>query len=67
MQAIHVHRYPKATEAERGTWPPDVADVSDHWQGWVEPDDRSWILFVAVDGTVTMFDHRDPVTGAVVD
>jgi hypothetical protein len=32
--------------------------------GWVEPADRSWIVFVALDGTPVRFD-RDPSTGAV--
>lgn len=40
--------------------------ITEHWQGWVEPDDLAWILFVAADGTVTMFDERDPETGAVL-
>jgi hypothetical protein len=34
------------------------------WQGWVQPEDRSWILYVKTDGSVTAFLNRDP-DGAV--
>ena len=37
---------------------------SDHI-GWIEPEDKSWIIFVAHDGSHTYFGNRDPVTGAV--
>lgn len=60
MQAIHVHRYSTASDVPEGSVP-----VTDYWQGWIEPDDLSWILFIDVDGRVTMFDERDPVTGGV--
>ena len=36
------------------------------WQGWVEPEDGSWIIFVRDDGAVFMFDERDPDTGSVL-
>ena len=65
MQNITVHRYPKPSDAERATWPEGVQSVSDHWQGWIEPDDLSWIVFVASDGSPTVFLDRDPDTGAV--
>lgn len=52
MQNIAVHRY---TNPETG------------WQGWVEPDDLSWIIFVDDDGRVVLFDKRDSETGAVID
>ncbi len=35
------------------------------WQGYMEPDDRSWIAFVGNDGRPVFFLDRDPVTGAV--
>ncbi len=35
------------------------------WKGWIEPDDKSWILFVASDGSPVLFTDRDPVTGAI--
>ena len=37
------------------------------WQGWVEPKDRSWIVFIRADGTPVVFLNRDPKTGAVVE
>jgi hypothetical protein len=36
------------------------------YQGWLEPEDRSWIMFVQGDGTPQVFLNRDPLTGAVV-
>lgn len=35
------------------------------WQGWIEPEDRSWIAFVDANGQPTFFLDRDPETGAV--
>lgn len=66
MTNIAVHRYAKPTVEERATWPPGTAAVSDHWQGWIEPDDLSWIMFIAVDGAPVVFLERDPDTGAVL-
>lgn len=42
-----------------------VSDIADFWQGFIEPEDRSWIMFIAADGSPTVFLDRDPVTGAV--
>lgn len=36
MQALHVRRY---------------HDQSHGYAGWVEPEDRAWVLFIAVDGS----------------
>lgn len=36
------------------------------FQGWIEPDDLSWIAFVDLTGRVTLHIHRDPETGAVL-
>lgn len=36
------------------------------YQGWVEPDDRSWVAFVASDGSPVVFLNREPETGAVL-
>lgn len=52
MQNIHIQRY---------------ADPSSHgWAGWIELEDRSWILFIRVDGLTAFFPERDPQTGAVL-
>jgi len=53
MQNVEVHRY-------RG-------QVSEQWQGWMEPADKTWIVFVAADGRVKLYDKRDPATGAVIE
>ena len=36
------------------------------YQGWIEPEDKSFIAFIAADGTPVMFLNRDPETGAVL-
>lgn len=36
------------------------------WQGWIEPDDLSWIMFVKANGSPVVYLNRDPVTGAVI-
>lgn len=53
MQNIHVGRYSN---------PQKVG-----WEGWLEPDDRSWIAFVDLAGRPVFYLHRDPQTGAVLD
>lgn len=34
------------------------------YSGYIEPDDRSWIAFVDLDGAAEFFLNRDPATGA---
>lgn len=29
------------------------------WAGWIEPEDKDWILFVGLDGRACAFLHRD--------
>ena len=53
MQNITVHRYANP-------------ETQKFWQGYIEPDDLSWIAFVDAKGHVSLFDDRDPVTGAVI-
>jgi hypothetical protein len=36
------------------------------YAGWIEPEDRRWILFVKHDGTPVFFPRRDPHTGAIL-
>lgn len=50
MEDIEVHRYEKPEEV--------------HYKGWIEPASKSWILFIAEDGTPVFFAERD-ATGAV--
>lgn len=52
MQNISVGRYTSESARE-------------FWQGWIEPDDLGWIMFVEADGTPIVFLNRDPDTGAV--
>lgn len=51
MTNINVHRY---------------GDQTKGWQGWVEPDDLSWILFIDDEGKPYFYGKRDPDTGAVL-
>ncbi len=41
-------------------------DLHEHWQGWIEPEDKSWIAFVDAKGQPTFFLNRDLKTGAVL-
>lgn len=50
MENVIVQRY--ANPAEVG------------FQGWIEPEDRKWILFVDNDGKPTLWYPRNPETGA---
>lgn len=34
------------------------------YAGWLEPEDKQWIMFVDTDGVPVVFLDRDPVTGA---
>ena len=52
MQSITVHRYNDPESAG--------------WAGWIEPEDRSWIIFIGLDGSPSFFPTRD-TTGAVVE
>lgn len=39
-------------------------DMQD-WQGWLEPEDKTWIMFIRADGSPIVYLDRDPETGAV--
>lgn len=60
MTNITVGRYGpnEGTVLEDGT-------IRQDWQGWIEPDDLSWIAFIDMGGRPTFFLDRDPVTGGV--
>ena len=34
------------------------------FDGYIEPEDRTWILFIKTDGTPMFYPKRDPITGA---
>lgn len=36
------------------------------WEGWIEPEDRSWIVYVDSDGSPVVYLNRDPDTGAIL-
>lgn len=35
------------------------------WEGWVEPEDRSWIIFFDTEGNPTVWLHRDENGGVI--
>jgi len=41
-------------------------ETQKYWQGWVEPEDLSWIMFVNAAGEPVVFLNRNPSTGAVI-
>ena len=46
---IHVGRYDVPTAEQRAEAGPDVGFPADHWDAWIEPEDRGWIIFVDAD------------------
>jgi hypothetical protein len=52
MSNITVGRYTKTPAEERATWPPNVGEPSDHWQGWIAPegDSPEWCMFIDLAG-----------------
>jgi hypothetical protein len=45
----------------------DDPAIRKDYQGWVEPEDMSWIMYVRADGTPQVFLERDPDTGAIIE
>lgn len=48
-----------------GTVEPD-GSIRQNWQGWIEPEDLSWIAFIDMEGKPTFFLNRDE-NGGVID
>lgn len=61
MPKIHIRRYDTTGGTE------DAPPVGKFWAGYVEPDSKSWILFIDQDGVPFFFGHRDPETGACTE
>lgn len=36
------------------------------WAGWLEPEDKSWVMFVGLDGRPLVFLSRDTESGAIL-
>jgi hypothetical protein len=64
MQNIIVGRYTDGYA--EGVEPVAVDNGVGEYAGWIEPEDRSWVLFVRADHSVEVYLDRDPVTGAVL-
>jgi hypothetical protein len=65
---IIIGRYPRPTDEERAETEersPGCTFPSDTWDSYIEPEDRSWLLFVEKDGTPLFWPHREP-SGAVI-
>lgn len=41
--------------------------IKREWDGWIEPEDKTWIAFIRVDGSPVFFLNRDPETGGILD
>jgi hypothetical protein len=65
MANITIGRFPVPTDSERAETPEGVNWVSDTWESWIEPEDRSWILYVDRDGSPTFYVERDERGGVV--
>jgi|HubBroStandDraft_2_1064218.scaffolds.fasta_scaffold406293_2 hypothetical protein len=65
MSNICIGRYPVPTESDRASVPEGVGFPADRWESYIEPEDRSWILFVGVDGDVAFWPHRDANGGVI--
>ena len=42
------------------------SETKKFWQGWIEPEDLSWIVFIKASGEPVVYLDRDPKTGAVI-
>jgi hypothetical protein len=54
MANITIGRYPVPTTDERAALEaqhPGASWPSDRWECWIEPEDRSWILYVGADAS----------------
>lgn len=70
MANIMISRYEVPTDAEREALQAQFPDKevgypSDRWESYIEPEDRSWILYVAQDGTPMFWSHRDENGGVI--
>lgn len=36
------------------------------WLGWMEPKDKSWIIFIDLNNNPKVYLNRDPKTGAIL-
>ena len=65
---ITIGRYEVPTVDERQKMEsehPNVHWPSDTWESYIEPEDRSWILYVERNGGFAFYPEREP-SGAVV-
>jgi hypothetical protein len=60
MPKITVGRY----SAQGGT--KSAPPIGAEWRGWIEPEDKSWILWIRADGTPVFYGQRE-ADGAVVE
>jgi hypothetical protein len=65
-EPLIIGRYEKTPEEDRKNWPEGCRCFADDWQGWIEPQDMSWISFIKNDGTSLTFLNRTE-SGAIID
>lgn len=62
---ITIGRYPCPSQAERDGAGPEVGWAADRIDSYIEPEDRSWILFVYRDGSPLLWTRRYPEGGVI--
>ena len=62
MPNVVVHRY---ADGELGSAAPRGVPAGVDWEGYVESEDKTWILFVPKSGAPVLYADRNPETGAV--
>lgn len=61
MPTIKIQRYSTTGGTE------DAPPVGKFWAGYIEPENKQWILYIKEDGTPFFFGSRDPETGACTE
>lgn len=62
---ITIGRYNESPELRELAKEHGAELTSDHWECWIEPEDKSWILFMAPDGTPKFYPERDKDGGVI--
>ena len=65
---ITIGRYEVPTETERQEVEaahPGIHWPSDRWDSYIEPEDKSWILYVGAKGGFAFWPEREPSGGVI--
>jgi hypothetical protein len=67
LEPLTITCYPKTPEEDRKDWPEGCRCFADDWQGYIEPQDNSWISFIKNDGTSLTFLNRTESGAIIID